>query len=67
MLSAMILELVLQHLKTEYSFFFSIEVENVHYHEGACMHIEYAICDNCSIFNNVQIKGMLSPNYLHIT
>lgn len=37
------------------------------YPEGACMHIEYAICDNCSIFNNVQIKGMLSPNYLHIT
>lgn len=37
----------------------------MHYPEGARMHTEYTLCDNCRIFNNVQTKGMLSPNYLH--
>lgn len=33
---------------------FLVGVENMHYPEGTCMHIEYTTCDNCDIFNNVQ-------------
>ena len=35
-------------------FFFLLGVENMHYSEGTCMYIEYTICDNCCVFNNVQ-------------
>lgn len=48
------------------SYFGGVGIENMHYPEGACMHIEYTICDNCCIFNDVQTKGMLSPNYVYI-
>ena len=35
-------------------FFFLVGVDNMHYPEGTCMHIEYTTCDSCDIFNNVQ-------------
>lgn len=46
--------------------FFLVGVENMQYPKEVCMPVEYTMCDYCCIFNNVQTKGMLSPNYVHI-